>query len=191
MWTSFPCHTACSPVDQWEYSLRPCLLLAGVLARSELTNQRLSCCCHNNTFLIGRHGGSTNNIFSPSFPFVRWIVTLWNNAHQLLGHKSCHRWCLWTWMLSYRPDISSVTVPRHLKSFAHSRNPPLSSHYLCVASRNQVVGLAHKKRALICLKNSFFSLPRGERYKFMTFSTRILHHLWLFYTSNACSACRF
>ena len=47
-------------------------------------------------------------------------------------------------MLSYRPDISSVTVPRPLKSFAHSRNPPLSSHYLCVASRNQVVGLAHK-----------------------------------------------
>ena len=104
----------------------------------------LSCCCHNNTFLIGRHGGSTNNIFFPSFHFVRWIVTLWSNADQLLGHKSCHRWCLWTWMLSYRPDISSVTVPRPPKSFAHSRNPPLSSHYLCVASRNQVVGLAHK-----------------------------------------------
>ena len=116
---------------------------AGVPARSELTNQQLSCCWHNNTFLIGRHWGSANNIFFSIVSLVRWIAALWSNADQLLGHKSCHRWCLWTWMLSYRPDISSVTVPRHLKSFAHSRNPPLSSHYLCVASRNQVVGLAH------------------------------------------------
>ena len=137
------------PLPHCLYPSRPMRIFSQALfttARSELTNQRLSCCCHNNTFLIGRHGGSTNNIFFPSFHFVRWIATLWSNADQLLGHKSCHRWCLWTWMLSYRPDISSVTVPRPLKSFAHSRNPPLSSHYLCVASRNQVVGLAHKVR---------------------------------------------
>ena len=60
-------------------------------------------------------------------------------------------------MLSYRPDIRSVTVPRPLKSFAHSRNPPLSSHYLCVASRNQVVGLAHNYISHVTCHMAHFS----------------------------------